>query len=170
MKSAFEIVHGPIFFKPNTQFVKWLIKYAGDRIIMDVGCGSTFQLTQQLYFNGAKKLVAIDPEIDYTQMQLFRIKKTNPEDSVHILQGTVEKWKDILNAKHQDILVICARPCHSDWVEEMLDLKNENVEVLYITLPENLELYDDLGKWKYKAVLLNHEGSSADKEVVYSIK
>lgn len=170
MKSLNEIVYGTIFFKPNTQFVKWLIEYAGDRIILDVGCGATFPLTQQLYFNGAKKLVAIDPEIDHMQYELFRYTKLKLGDSVHILPGDIEKWKSIIQSKHQDMLVICARPCHNDWVENMLDLKGDNVEVLYITLPENMELYNDLGKWKSKAVLLNHEGSSADKEVVYSIK
>lgn len=97
----------------------------------------------------------------------------NPEvgmkGSFHVLPGTMEKYKSFLQMD-KEILLIFARPCHSDWVEETLDMKNDKVEALYITLLENLENYDDLGKWRDKAVLLKHKGSSADKEVVYSIK
>lgn len=161
----------PVFFKPNTEFAKWLVDYAGDRMIIDAGCGQKFLLSQQLIQNGADKIVAIDPQVDYMgEYQKWRMLNDNRVDiSFHVLPGTMEKYKTFLQMD-KEILLIFARPCHSNWVEETLDWKNDKVEALYITLPENLEEYDDLGKWGKKAKLIKHKGSSADEEVVYSIK
>lgn len=161
----------PVFFKPNTELVKWLIEYAGERIIIDAGSGEKFLLSQQLVKNGAKKLIAVDPNIDYSQYMLWRqLNMSDLSVSFHVFPKEIQSLSELLNNKYQDILLVFARPCHSNWVEETLNLKSDRVEALYITLPENMNEYDDLGVWKDKAVLLEHKGSSADKEVIYSIK
>lgn len=163
----------PAFFRPNTKMVKWLADYAGKRIIMDCGSGEKFILSQQLLSVGFKKIVAIDLNIDYREYEKMRILDKIPLDaSFHVLFGEIEKYKDMYNTSSaaEKILMVFARPCHSDWVEKTLDARAKGIEALYITVPENLEKYNDLGKWKKKAKLLQHEGSSADKEVVYSIK
>jgi len=168
-----EMLRQPVFFKPNTEFIKWLIEYANNRLIIDAGCGEKFLLSQQLLNNGYKKIMAIDPVADYNEvMKLRTLNKIPLDSSFHVLPQEIERYKEIYtNSKAASkSLVIFARPCHSDWVENLLDEKAEGLEVLYITVPKNIELYDDLGKWKKKAVLLNHKGSSADNEVVYSIK
>lgn len=168
---ALGIFKQSVFFKPNTELVKWLIEYAGDRIIIDAGSGEKFLLSQQLIKNGAKRVLAVDPYIDYNDYMLWRqLNMGNMDISFHIFQNEIQDMKDILNNKYQDILLIFARPCHSNWVEETLNLKSDKVEALYITVPENMTNYNDLGIWKDKAVLLEHKGSSADKEVIYSIK
>lgn len=171
-KSLEEIVgNQPIFFKPNTEMVKWIIKYANNRIIIDAGSGKKFLLSQQLIKNGAKKVIAVDLDIDMNEMMKLRMmhQELLLNISFHVLPGDINKFKDFYSGD-QKMLMIFARPCHSDWVEKTLNNKGKNVEALYITVPENLEKYDDLGTWRKKSKLLKHEGSSADKEVVYSIK
>ena len=134
-----------VFFKPNTQLVKWLIKYAGDRLIIDAGSGAKFYLSQQLIKNGATKVVAIDTEIDTNEyMKMRMLNEIDVNITFHVILGDMERWKDLYTSSNKDILMIFARPCHSDWVENVLDIKSETVECLYITLPENLERYDDL--------------------------
>lgn len=161
----------PIFFKPNTELVKWLIEYARDRIIIDAGCGEKFLLSQQLIKNGATRVVAIDPQIDFNAYMMWRqLNMDRRYISFHIMPKKIQDIPELIQNKYQEILLVFARPCHSNWVEESLNLKGENVEALYITVPQNIEEYDDLGVWKEKAVLLEHKGSSADKEVIYSIK
>lgn len=161
---------GEIFFKPNTKFVKWIGEYSKGRLIIDCGAGRGFVLTQQLHAAGYTKLVAIDPQIDYLEKEIAMMNSgTIP--NYHLMEGTMERWKSLYNEGNlaDKVLLVFARPCHSDWVKNTLDIKGKGVEALYITKPENLKKYDDLGKWKKKAKLLKHEGSSADKEVVYSI-
>lgn len=157
----------PLFFKPNSDFVKWLIAYANGRIIIDIGCGERFQLIQQMHANGYTKTVGIDPAISMQELELQRIKHGFGL-GYHILPGTGQRWKDMFQMKNA--LMLFVRPCHSNFVEECLDLKGDDVEVLYITVPDNIDRYDDLGAWRNKAKLIQHEGTSADKEIVYSIK
>lgn len=160
-----------VFFKPNTELVKWLIEYAGNRIIIDAGCGEKFLLSQQLIKNGATRVVAIDPQINFDYYMMWRQLNMDRMDiSFHVMPKKIQDMPEFIQNKHQEILLVFARPCYSDWVEETLNLKGEGVEALYITLPKNLDEYDDLGAWREKAVLLEHKGSSADKEVIYSIK
>lgn len=168
-----ENVNQPLFFKPNTEFVKWLIEYANGRTIIDAGCGEKFILSQQILAAGGTKVVAIDPQLNYQEYEFMRIKNKIPlEASFHPLVGAMEDYEVFYSSKAASgkILLVFARPCHSNWVENTLSKKAEGVEALYITKPENLEKYNDLGRWKSRAMLVEHKGSSAEKEVVYSIK
>lgn len=161
-----------VFFKPNTAFVKWLIEYAGDRIIIDAGCGEQFPLSKQLIENGAKKVVSIDPYLDLTSYMNYRIMNMNRFQwgSYHGLPSRIQDMSALFNNGHQDVLIVFARPCHGNFVYETIQMKGEGVEVLYITKPENIEKYDDIGEYMDTATLLEHKGSSADDEVVYSVK
>jgi hypothetical protein len=139
--------------------------------LMKAGCGEKFLLSQQLIKNGATRVVAIDPQVDFNAYMLWRqLNMGNMDISFHVMPKKIQDIPELIQNKYQEILLVFARPCHSNWVEESLNLKGENVEALYITVPQNIEEYDDLGVWKEKAVLLEHKGSSADKEVIYSIK
>lgn len=91
---------------------------------------------------------------------------------VQILPYPVENSmvKDIIEKLGDNILMVIARPCHNDFVENALALKKEGAEALYITVPENLSLYNDLGKFKRRATKINHRGSSKENEIVLSIK
>lgn len=165
----------PLFFKPNTKFIKWLIKHANGRTIIDAGAGEKFQLSQQLLENGCTKVVAVDPVINYNEYMKWRMLSMSSGSDIrvsfHVIVSEIQKWNDLYCQGQGDkMLLVFARPCHSDFVEEALALKGDDVEALYITVPENLEKYNDLGEFRKRATLLEHEGSSADNEVVYSIK
>lgn len=162
-----------VFFKPNTPFVKWILEYADGRLILDVGCGEGFPLTKQLIHAGAEQIVAIDQYLDYGEIDLYRNLNHNlfldGKHSIHLIPGKVEIFKSLYSGD-KPLLAIFARPCHSDFVEEFIRQKGPNVEVMYITKAENLELYDDLGEFADDATLIPHEGSSVDNEVVYIIE
>lgn len=160
-----------IFFKPNTEFVKWLIEYANGRMILDVGCGETFPLTKQLIANGAPTVVSIDPYLDMNHYVDYRLLNHDKfiKGSYHGMQARIQDM-EVLFSSDREILMIFARPCHSLFVYDAISMKGPNVEVLYITKPENIEEYADVGEYINTATLLKHKGSSADDEVVYSIK
>lgn len=155
-----------IFFKPSSELVKWLIDYAKDRVIIEIGCGEDFTLIKQLHRQGYKRLVGIDYNMSPVQVELFKIQN-DYQNMPHLLPWDIKEHPTLL--KHPEGLYIFARPCHSDFVEWSIDNMNEGNEALYITLPENLDKYDDLGKYKEGAVLLEHKGKSVDNEVIYSI-
>ena len=52
----------------------------------------------------------------------------------------------------------------------LLDLKQNDTEVLYITTPASFKKYDDLGTWKNSATPVEYKGWSADEEIFFSIK
>lgn len=158
------------FFKPNTQLVKSILDYANGRLIIDAGCGKKFPLVKQLVAAGAKQILGVDKEIDMNGLMLFRMMNMEPEKSIHILEGSIQSFKALYETDKKDVLLIFARPCHSTFVQETLRLKHPTIEALYITKPENLELYNDLGEFEDKAVKLELEGDSADNEVIFSIR
>lgn len=160
---------GTLFFRPYKEMIKWLVEYANGRLIIDVGCGTGF-LLRQLHENGAK-CMGIEPMWSGKDLVQWNIDNiTSGKGMIHVLPNTVQDSKTFIGRLGNKALMLFARPCHSNFIEEGLDLRPEGMEALYITIPENLKRYDDLGKWRQKAILLQHTGSSADKEVVYSIK
>lgn len=163
----------PLFFKPDTDFVKWLINYAGDRTIIDVGAGEKFILSQMIINNGGRKVVAIDPFIDFSEYMLWKTKNIHLAAyvSFHVLAKEIEELTALYKeGTGQKCIIVFARPCHSAFVSNVLSLKGSDVEVLYITKPVNFKKYSDLGSFKTKAKIVKHKGTSIDKEVVYSIK
>lgn len=163
------MIKGIEFFKPDRKFVEWIYKYAGDRMIIDAGCGEYFPLTQKLVDVGANVVVAIDKYIAYEFSVDFRLSINDPFKSIHILEQDILSLSALYTGG-KEVLMIFARPCHSDFVARVLDIKGKNTEVLYITVPENIRKYNDLEHHEADAVLLEHEGFSVDNEVVYSIK
>jgi predicted RNA methylase len=159
-----------IFFNPDTDMVDWLVKYINNRLVIDVGAGEELHLSQLLLARGVTKLVSIDPDLDIMTIALLK-NKMNTNVSFHVLPGDIQKHKSmIMNHPKFNTLIIFARPCHSDFVEYTLENMKPGMEALYITLPENIDRYDDLGEFKNKMVKLEHKGTSSENEVVYSIK
>lgn len=157
---------GCVFFQPNNTMIDWLIEYADGRLILDVGAG-TLHLCKMIRNRGYNKLFAIEPHFDYIKYSQMCI--LNDEERIHIDVQYVEKSSMFKSLLKINPLVIFARPCHGDYVLNALNLMPKGMEALYITLPENIDEYDDLGKYKSKAKIIPHEGMSKDKEVVYSI-
>lgn len=159
-----------LFFRPDREFLQWIKEYAAGRIILDVGCGASAQLLQSL-FQIQQAGVGIEPFIEAKDMmELNRFRIEHGESIINIFPKPVEECGNFIKAMGSKALMIIARPCHSGFVENALDLRPEGMEALYITIPQNLTKYNDMGKWKKKAVKLDHKGFSPDNEVVYSIK
>lgn len=158
-----------LFFRPNNTMIEWIAKYAGDRVIIDVGCGSA-RLTTALADQGCK-VVGIDPFLDDDNVEALVMSRMNAGKSmIQLLPKKIEDMKALFVGAGDKVLLMFARPCHSDFVYNTLNMKDESTEVLYITVPKNLEKYDDLGEYIDRAVTLNPEGYSADDEVFLSIK
>jgi len=160
---------GNLFFRPDKAFKQWLIDYAAGRIIIDVGCG-TATLINDLADMGAK-VMGIEPMWSAEDMMgLTKHRLEQGKGIINIMPRTVQDCEQLLQAIGGKAIMLFCRPCHSNFVVEALDMKHPDTEVLYITVPENLTKYDDLGDYMDSAVKLDHKGWSADKEVVYSIK
>lgn len=158
-----------LFFKPDLIFVKWLIAYAGDRMIIDVGAGQGHLVRLIKRMGG--KAIGLEPNINYTEVIKKRMLRHGDYDVNEILPFTVERAAKLINdIGGEKAMLVFARPCHSDFVEEGIDLMPEGMEALYITVPENLNKYDDLGAYTDYAEFVEHKGVSEDDEVVYSIK
>lgn len=161
---------GVIFFSPNPKMVKWLVEYSGNRTIVDVGSGSGHLLN--LLWNYKKDVMGIEPLFSPETYYRRLMHKGIGGRIIHVLPKKVQDCGSILNTlanNKKGLLCVFARPCHGTYVEEGIDLLPEGVECLYITKPENMDLYDDLGKYRSRAKILDHEGRSKEEEVVYSI-
>ena len=165
-----QVAMSSTFFQPDDKLVNWLAEYAKNRVIFDIGCGNGHLLEKLRDVAGYKKTIGIEPFYDM-EAHLEKMQN-NLNNMVKILSQKVEDKmvESIIRAGKENILLVFARPCHSDFVENALSFKNKETEALYITVPENIERYDDLGSFRDKAVKIKHIGSSKDKEVIYSIK
>lgn len=153
-----------IFFNPTRDLVKSIAEYAGNRIIIDVGCGRDgYLLTKLKEFTN--RLVGIDPYFNPNLVSSFLMNY-----GIHIFTDKVQEYPYLITEGKDKILLLFCRPCHSTFVVDTLDIKHNDTEALYITLPENLEKYNDLGKYKHKAVEIKLNGTSKDNEVILSIK
>lgn len=162
-----EALGAHVFFKPSIGFCDWLTKYADGRMILDVGCGQG-HLIDMLKRAGAK-VMGLEPQFDpmkHMAATLFRGRDWNPNE---ILPWTVKRAENFIQQSGDNLLLVFARPSHSGFVEEGLDVMVSGQEALYITVPENLDKYNDLGEYRDQAVLLQHGGTSEDNEVVYSV-
>lgn len=162
---------GSLFFQPDNKMLKWLAEYANGRLIIDVGAG-TLHLGTMLKATGYNKYFAIEPFIDgirYRELCMLKGMTALHLDTSPVEESTMFKSMAGKPSEYMTPLVIFARPCHSDFVENAIDLMYEGAEALYITVPENIDLYDDLGSYRNKATFVEHEGKSKDGEVIYSI-
>lgn len=159
-----------VFFRPDITFVKWLIKYANGRIIVDVGSGQGHLVTMIKRFGG--HAFGLEPNIDHAEWIKWRSMQGGDLDVNEILPYRIQdplSQKLIENLGKDRAMLVFARPCHSDFVEVGIRNMPEGMEALYITIPENLLEYSDLGRFEKDAFLINHEGQSEDDEVVYSV-
>ncbi len=157
------------FFRADNKFCKWLTEYAGNRVIVDVGCGNA-RLLEHLSSHGAR-VCGIEPNLNLEHHQMMNIKRMQSGlNLINILPQPVEQCSDFLNSMGDKALIIICRPCHGNFVENTIRMVNGKTEVLYITIPENLENYNDLGVYKSKAKEIKYTGFCAENEVVYSIK
>lgn len=150
------------FFQPDVDFVKWLIKYADGRTIIDCGAGSGY-LTAMIHHLGYKNCIAIEPH--YTEERNWFWRKRGFQ--FHVFFKNSEEESIIRDIPKGKALLLFARPCHSGFVYRTI--KNNmpvGTEALYISHKNNTQL--DLGDIYYTE--LKHEGTSKNNEFVLSIK
>lgn len=160
-----------VFFRPDLVFCKWLKKYANGRLVIDVGAGQGHLVNMLGKVGG--HVMGIEPNFDKRMWIDMRLSQNdsmlsfNPNE---MIQGTIQQNKSLISGMGDKALLVFARPCHSDFVEIGIKNMPDEMEALYISLPENFDKYDDLGEFKETAVLLDHDGVSEDNENVWSIK
>lgn len=161
---------GLVFFQPDMEFIRWLKEYAGQRIILEIGCG-TGHVLHMLRAAGHSLLCGVEPQWDYMAQAETDIR--NRDSILQVLPWDVERAADFIRtvsgakAGHvQGCLLLFCRPCHSDFVEEAIDCAAPGTEVMYITKPENLERYCDLGRYEHLAKSIEYRGTCKDGEVV----
>lgn len=150
-----------VFFNPSDELVQSIVDYAGDRIIMEIGFGEG-RLMSALKEKGGR-VTGIEWFLDDEVSARLR------REGINHLAGKAQNYPGLLSGLKERGLLIFARPCHSNFVEECISLKDPATEALYITVPENLHLYNDLGKYEEKAKQIHLKGNSEDNEVIYSI-
>jgi len=157
------------FFQPDNTYVEWIRDYANGRVIIDVGTGSG-RLTHYLQSAGAR-VIGIEPFFDMDKLSEYnRWAIMNERPMVQILGKKIEDCGSLIKGQGNKILILFARPCHSDFVTNTLNMKDSETEVLYITKPDVVANYLDLGGYDDQKVLIPHKGFSVESEVVYSVK
>lgn len=163
-------IGGVSFFTPDKAMVKWLATYAGNRIILDIGCGDGYLLRQLRIDAGFTRVAGIEPrwngQVDLT------INRWPLDWRLQVIEDTVQSRLGsslIQAATPEKMLLVCCRPAHSGYCADALRLKPEGVEFLYITIPKNWDRYHDLQEFRDRAVLLEHEGQGNEQELVWSI-
>ena len=160
----------PVFFEPDTAFVNWLGKLAGDRIIFDIGFGSA-DFMKRLSKQGFTKLMGIDPYTDIMQVRMDWMQ-TMDTDVPHTFAEAIGEGihMSMFEQMGKDKLIayLC-RPCHHPFlVQTSYDVcKKHGVELYYIGLEKNID--KDLGFIGEKLNFVEHDGTSRDGEVVIKL-
>jgi hypothetical protein len=161
-----------VFFRPDFKFIDWLKDYANGRIILDIGAGQG-HLVRMLKMRGA---MAIGFEPNLNKETWLKLRMTyNQGGNMDVNEMMSYRIEDTFTKKFiaslgsDKALLVFARPCHSDFVSVGIRNMPSGMEALYITVPKNLELYNDMGDFEADAVKIEHEGQSEDNEVVYSV-
>ena len=157
-----------LFFRPDITMVKWLIEYSDGRFIIDIGCGTHMHLLKLLQGIGYNKIMGIDPAIDYTSYMKMRLL-SNKDDYIHVLPWRIQERPTMIQEMGKDALLLFARPSNGGFVEDVLDFKAEGQEALYISKEENIDQYNDLGKYVEQAKIIEHKGTPEDDEKVWTI-
>jgi len=158
--AAIDVLSEP-FFQPDVDFVKWLIKYADGRLMIDCGAGSGYTTALINHLGG--KCIAIEPNYTEERNMFWRSKGFQ----FHVFFKKSEEESIIRDIPDGKALLLFARPCHSSFVYDTIT-KNMPVgmEALYISHKDNYKF--DLRDIEYTE--LKHEGTSRSNEFVLSIK
>ena len=151
-----EIVATTKFFEPTLEFIKWLKKFAGDRLIIDIGCGAG-HVTLALKKLGAKA-IGIDPLVSENLMR--------QHPSTFLPHRIEESF--IMNMP--DNFYIFCRPSHSGFVAGGIQRMKSGDCGLYIGLRENLAI--DLAT-VYPLIMpttINAPGAEGSDIILYFIK
>lgn len=136
------------FFAPEDSFIRWMKTYAGNRLVVDIGCGNG-SLVRRLKEVGVKVL-GIDPAFEYTNDNIDLTSCMMPMEA--------QNTSLVSSPKIPSLFIFC-RPCHNGFVEEVVKVIPPEFEILYFSKPENVEV--DLPG--YKVVEMEVPGLNVEK-------
>lgn len=113
-------------FHPEPHFMDWLVGYAHDRFVIEVGAGMC-EFTKAMHTYNIKAL-AVEPR---------PCPKVREECFSFLMPVSVQKCKML---RDTPALVIAARPDHSGWFGGLNNLIHPNSELAYIGLPRNFNI------------------------------
>lgn len=152
-------------FKPDLKLVKWLVKYADNRLIVHVGSGQGHLVTMLRQANNwlDRNAIGIEPNINKQEWLKWRISRDGANADVNeILDGRIEDYEKLLTDMGKDrVLLVIARPKIKDFVSTTFNLMPKGMELLYIDTAEPF-FVNEFTK-------LTHEGVSEDSELIYSV-
>ena len=143
------------FFEPPKKFFDWLVAYAGNRIVFDVGSGEG-HIVRELR-DRKVKVVGVEPR--WLCDDLY-----DPMLSSCILPQMAEECSLLRTTKNS--LVMFCRPCHSGFVDRTLRLLPSSSEALYISPLHNLGVDFPLEEFKHEQLQIPHVSMD---EIVVSI-
>ena len=148
-----------VFFQPTNEFVQWLKEYAGDRVVVEIGCGDGLLIAKM---NEAEmKCIGVDLYYPFNIETEIEVPK-----SMNILYGFAGEDCELIKDKRS--LIVIARPCHDGFPSRVAKNKAEGVEMLYVGLERNID--EDLyGKLTHTKIELPFKVGKED-EVVLSLK
>lgn len=124
------------FIEFEESFVAWLKDYAGDRFVLDVGCGEG-HLTEALLLAGVTTygvdIQEVVPEERRERMLEFPSAFLV---GAHIGDITSNAWRKILEQGRGRSVVMFARPCHGSFIETVGKWCGQ---ILYVGRPSYVE-------------------------------
>jgi hypothetical protein len=120
------------FFNPTEEFVEWLVKEINGRVVIEIGSGKG-ELLNALHEKGVK-IIGLDPYVNPDGLKRNVLAKT-----LSVLAEDFDFIKFKKNLK-TGVVVIVARPCHSDFVKDTLSNLPCDINMIYIGFSKNLEL------------------------------
>jgi hypothetical protein len=139
-------------FRPEGAFLDWFVGHVAGRFTVEVGAGQC-EFSKALAQLGVK-ILAVEP-------------RPSPEVteacSNFLLPVSVERAAIVQNP---GIVVVAARPDHSGWFEELIEMVSSEAELLYIGLEKNFNL--DIPEYASVEELCRDAGE--DGEVVLRVR
>jgi len=118
-----------IFFEPTREWVRWLIGFAAERPIIDVGCGDC-RLLDMLNEEKYLKMCGVDPLVDCDIISEYILKG---------IQVIPLRAEELMLCDYSDQVFVFARPSHTGFVASVLERSENNVH-LYVSKPENVKI------------------------------
>lgn len=149
------------FLEPQDDWVRWLIDHAAGRLIVDVGCGNG-QLTRAIVEAGYDGVIGLDMYWDFE-----RVLNMSPEDRERFATKYAPFEAPCELTRAPDLLLVMARPSHGGWVGDVIRAADPTAEVLYVSMPHNVDV--DLWADDLRVEPVSTPAPGLDEERVYRV-
>jgi len=122
------------FFNPTDEFVDKLVEVINNRMVVEIGCGEGELMMELIQRN--VKIIGIDPYVDTSDLSITR--------KIKILHYELDEGFDfcstLIKNLNGNVVFLVARPCHSKFTQEYLNMFGHKSEMIYIGFAKNLEI------------------------------